>query len=264
MVKVRDIEIGSGIPKICASIIESTQDNILEMAEELNIHEVDIVEWRIDFCEDIDDIDKMIQTSSLLRSVLNRKPILVTFRTNAEGGNLPIDFERYSEILIGIAKSGNVDMIDVEMFACDRNISDNVEENDIISLVGSLKKSVVIVGSYHDFDATPGTDEIMDRLNTIIERGADIAKIAVMPKSRRDVLRLMEATELVSERAGETPVIAMSMGGMGLVSRIAGESFGSSVTFGCMGKASAPGQIDVRELKHILVINHSQYVNERN
>ena len=65
MVKVRNVEIGSGMPKICAPIIESTQDAILEMAEELNIREVDIVEWRIDFGEDIDDIETMIQTSSL-------------------------------------------------------------------------------------------------------------------------------------------------------------------------------------------------------
>ena len=258
MVKVRNVEIGSGMPKICAPIIESTQDAILEMAEELNIREVDIVEWRIDFGEDIDDIETMIQTSSLLRSVLGNKPILITFRTKSEGGNREIDFAKYSAILTEMAQSGNIDLIDVEMFTCDRNLSDNVEENDIISLVSQLKKSVKVIGSYHNFDTTPCTDEIMDRLYTMIKRGVDIAKIAVMPKSRRDVLRLMEATELVSEGAENTPIISMSMGAMGLVSRIAGENFGSSVTFGCIGRPSAPGQIDVRELKHILEINHGE------
>lgn len=256
MVKVRDIEIGSGMPKICAPIVERTQDEILEMAEELNIREVDIVEWRIDFCEDVEDIEKMIQTSSLLRSVLGKKPLLITFRTMAEGGSRKIEFNEYAKLVTDIAKSGNVDMIDIEMFTCDRDLTDGVEENDIMSLVDDLKKYVKVIGSYHDFNETPATAEIMDKLSIIIKRGADIAKMAVMPKSRRDVLRLMGATELARERAGDIPVITMSMGKMGLVSRIAGESFGSSVTFGCIGKPSAPGQIDVKELKHILEINH--------
>ena len=257
MVKVRDIEIGSGMPKICAPIVECTQDEILEMAENLNIREVDIVEWRIDFCDDIADSEKMIQTSSLLRSVLGKKPLLVTFRTVEEGGSRVIDFKDYAGLVTELAKSGNVDIVDIEMFICDRDLKDGVEENDVISLVNDLKKYVKVIGSYHDFNNTPATDEIMDRLSAIIRRGADIAKMAVMPKSRRDVLRLMGATELMRERAGETPLITMSMGKMGLVSRIAGESFGSAVTFGCIGKASAPGQIDVKELKHILEINHA-------
>lgn len=256
MVKVRDVEIGSGMPKICAPIVENTQDEILEMAENLNVREVDIVEWRIDFCEDIEDTEKMIQTSSLLRSVLGKKPLLVTFRTAEEGGSRKTDFKNYASIITELARSGNVDMADIEMFICDRDLKDGIEENDVISLVNDLKKYVKVIGSYHDFNATPATDEIMDRLSTIIRRGADIAKMAVMPKSRRDVLRLMGATELMRERVGDIPVITMSMGRIGLVSRIAGESFGSAVTFGCIGKPSAPGQIDVRELKHILEINH--------
>ena len=111
MVKVRDIEIGSGMPKICAPIVEHTQDEILEMAENLNIREVDIVEWRLDFCEDIADTGKMIQTSSLLRSVLGKKPLLVTFRTVEEGGSRAIDFKDYAGLVTELSKSGNVDIM---------------------------------------------------------------------------------------------------------------------------------------------------------
>ena len=85
--------------------------------------------------------------------------------------------------------------------------------------------------------------------------GADIAKIAVMPNSPADVLTLLSATEQAF-RTLSCPVISMSMKGTGLVSRLSGEIFGSCLTFGSVGGASAPGQIDVTELKMILETMH--------
>ena len=76
--------------------------------------------------------------------------------------------------------------------------------------------------------------------------------MAVMPKNERDVLVLLDATLSMKELHGETPVITMSMGRMGVVSRIAGEVFGSAVTFGTAGEASAPGQIDAERLRGML------------
>ena len=53
MLKVKNVEIGSGIPKVCAPIVEKNQDDILEMGEILMAKKsVDIVEWRIDFFEE--------------------------------------------------------------------------------------------------------------------------------------------------------------------------------------------------------------------
>ena len=59
--------------------------------------------------------------------------------------------------------------------------------------------------------------------------------------------------DFVSKNVG-LPVITMSMGDYGKVSRVAGKSFGSAMTFGCLGKASAPGQINVDDLRAILNI----------
>jgi len=46
------------------------------------------------------------------------------------------------------------------------------------------------------------------------------------------------------------------MGGQGSISRIAGEAFGSALTFGAAKKASAPGQIPIKNLKTVLTILH--------
>ena len=48
----------------------------------------------------------------------------------------------------------------------------------------------------------------------------------------------------------------MSMAGTGLISRISGEAFGSALTFGTAGKASAPGQMDAKELRQVLTLLH--------
>ena len=75
---------------------------------------------------------------------------------------------------------------------------------------------------------------------------------SVMPNDRKDVIKLMEASLSAKEKLGGRPVITMSMAKMGLISRIAAEITGSAVTFGCIGKPSAPGQIEVKRLKKLM------------
>ena len=89
------------------------------------------------------------------------------------------------------------------------------------------------------------------------EQMRDIAKIAVMPESTQDVEVLMDATATFTKYAS-VPAIAMSMGELGLASRTTGERFGSAVTFGTAGKASAPGQLPATELKEILETVHAE------
>lgn len=246
MIKVRKVEIGKGIPKICAPIVERTQDAILEMAENIYASSADMAEWRVDFYEDCGDTKAVEETISLLRSVLGDKPLMFTFRTLSEGGEKSISYNEYSRLLKNVAASGDADMVDVEVYR-----SENIGE-----LIEELGKSVVVIGSYHDFDKTPETSEIVEKILYMNSVGADIPKIAVMPQTRKDVIRLMEATLEAREILGGRPVITMSMSGMGLVSRIAAENTGSAVTFGCIGKPSAPGQIEVSELKNVLAVLH--------
>lgn len=84
--------------------------------------------------------------------------------------------------------------------------------------------------------------------------GADLLKLAVMPQDAADVLTLLSATLEMSEKYAKQPVVTMSMGAKGAVSRLAGEVFGSAMTFGSAGVASAPGQVSVPELKMALEV----------
>ena len=51
----------------------------------------------------------------------------------------------------------------------------------------------------------------------------------------------------------------MAMGQMGIITRIAGESFGSDITFGSVGEVSAPGQLEINDLKLILETLHKYH-----
>ena len=113
-----------------------------------------------------------------------------------------------------------------------------------------------VIASHHDFEQTPDPEVIRMLLEQIRESGADVVKLAVMPQNMWDVLHLLEETNRFHENHPDHPLITMSMGAKGGISRVAGEFFGSCVTFGAGGQASAPGQLPVKQLEEILHILH--------
>lgn len=248
-VKVRNIEIGSGVPKICVPIVGVTKDEIIAEAKTFDSIPVDVVEWRVDWFEDVFDTDKVLDVAKDLQTVLKDTPILFTFRTAKEGGEKAISNEAYKALNMAVAKSGYVDLIDVEAFTGEEIVKSMIQE--------AHSYGVKVIASNHDFDATPEKDEIVRRLRMMQDYGADIPKMAVMPRNKQDVLTLLSATLEMSEQFADRPIITMSMAGTGVVSRLTGETFGSALTFGAASKASAPGQVGVHELKQVLDIIHS-------
>ena len=90
VVSIRDIHIGIGIPKIIVPLIGRTIEELLLEIKSLQTN-FEIIEWRADFLEGIEDITKVKKTLSTLREVLYPTPLLFTFRTHREGGNKIIE-----------------------------------------------------------------------------------------------------------------------------------------------------------------------------
>jgi len=223
-------------------------DRIMEQAGVMRDMDVDMVEWRSDFYEDIGDAAETLRVMHGLRRLLGEIPILFTFRTKKEGGEREISTDYYTELNTAVAQSGEADFIDVEIFSGDEVVA------RLIRTAHDAK--VLVVGSNHDFSATPPREELVKRLRKMQDMGADILKIAVMPKCKQDVLTLLAATNEMYEQYADRPLITMSMSSMGLLSRLSGEMFGSAMTFGAAGGTSAPGQIPVRDLEQVLDIVH--------
>ena len=236
-VTIDTVTLGEGKPKIIVPLVGRTKEEIIQEAEFVATVDCDIVEWRIDFYEDILDFSAAAQFSKQVKKILN-KPLLVTFRTKQEGGELALSDEKYFEMYRVLLNEGSFDLLDVELF---------------MPAVGVGQNKKIIMCN-HDFDKTPAKEVIIERLCKMQELGADICKIAVMPQTTADVITLLDATQEMYHKHADRPLITMSMGSLGVVSRVSGATFGSSATFGAAKKASAPGQVSVDELRSILEV----------
>ena len=184
---------------------------------------------------------------ALLETIVEM-PIIFTFRTSKEGGEKAIETDVYVELNQKAARTGLIDLIDVEAFTGDDAVK---------AVIGTAHEcGVKVVASNHDFQKTPEKEEIVSRLRRMQELGADIPKIAVMPQNKKDVLTLLSATEEMATDFADRPIITMSMSGTGVISRLCGEVFGSALTFGAVGKASAPGQMGAGDLQTVLGLLH--------
>ena len=247
-VKVRNLELGNGIPAICIPNVGKTKEDILSLTRTyLGMH-MDLMEWRMDWYEDVEDIAKVTELVKELRDVMGDTPLLCTFRTDKEGGVHPMSTEKYAELNKAVAATGNADIIDVEIFTGDAVVREIID--------GAHAAGVKVVASNHDFHKTPSKEELIHRLRLMQDFDADLPKIAVMPTCRQDVLTLLSATLEMAESYADRPIITMSMSGTGVISRLTGEFFGSALTFGAAAKASAPGQIPVSELETVLSVIH--------
>lgn len=246
VVSIRDIHIGEGVPKVIVPLMGNNLEELLLEIQKIKQVNLDIVEWRADLLEDIEDLTKVYQTLSVIRKELYPIPLLFTFRTHREGGNKTMEDSYYKALLIEVMKTKEIDLVDVELFSSNvTEIVESAKEND-----------VVVVMSNHDFEKTPAKEEIIWRLRRMQELDAHIAKIAVMPNNPSDVLTLLDATHTMQSLYADRPIITMSMASTGAISRLAGEVFGSAATFGSGVASSAPGQIPANDLKHILEVLH--------
>lgn len=252
---VRGIELGRARPEIIVPLVGDDHDAVLAQADAALKTSARIIEWRIDrFRPDLEDSedhrDVVLATLPALRAKLGPdKALLATVRTAAEGGDRRIrdlDLAVLLEALMGSRRAGTqsqVDMIDIE----------TSRSPEIVArvIMTAHRNGVVVIGSFHDLESTPDEAEIAELLRSQRRLGVDVPKIAVTPRTARDVLTLLSASLTVaSERKG--PHIAISMGTLGVASRVSAESFGSAATFATAGAASAPGQLGAADVARML------------
>lgn len=241
-VKVRNIVLGEGLPKIAVPNVGVTEEEILASAKEIAAAKPDIMEWRIDYYEaGIKDNEKLIATAKALRDVVGELPILVTFRTKNEGGVLELGEDEYLDLVATVVTNRLGDAVDIELFHDEERVKGLVKQ--------AHNYNVVVIMSNHDFEKVPAKDVIEFRLKKMADLGADVPKLACMPHSADDVLTLLSATN-DARKALSTPIITMAMADLGKVSRIAGQVFGSCLSFGAVGKTSAPGQLSIEDLRN--------------
>jgi 3-dehydroquinate dehydratase-1 len=245
-VTVRDKVIGGADPVICLPLVAKDKSEVLRQAEELQQFNPDLVEWRVDGYENVEDIDDSLQTLKKLRAKIENIPLIFTCRIDAEGGLKKISADIRLKLIQAAIGSGDLDLADVEL------CNEAVFIENIKASAG--RHGTPLIFSYHNFDRTPAEGFILKKLMQAQEMGADIAKVAVMPQNYKDVLTLLNATLKARMEHLKIPIITMSMGAEGGVTRLAGGLFGSDLTFAIGKEASAPGQIFIGALRQAMTL----------
>ncbi len=190
----------------------------------------DLVELRLDLLK-LDSAELRAAIPAL------QLPVLLTARHPAEGGQgseAAAGRRAMLEPLLDLAA-----LIDIEL----RSVMDM---RDLLAKARSF--GVGVVGSFHDFQATPGDDVLQGAMEMAQTLGLDAVKLATYLNNAEDLMRLMRL--LTNHR--RLPMSAMGMGQLGRISRLTLAKLGSLLNYGYLGESNAPGQWPAAQLKDLL------------
>jgi 3-dehydroquinate dehydratase-1 len=237
-IDIRGRKLGGHSPLICCPLVAGTATQLLREARAVLAKDPDVLEWRVDYFGDIADTKAVIKAGRDLRRALGGKPLIFTRRSPREGGQ-PTGLRASGVVRLyeAIAAAGLADFLDFEM---------SNEASHVRKVLDTAHRRVIL--SYHNFSRTPGARTLRERFLKADRLGADVAKVAVMPHDRFDVLALLLATAQADAKS-RIPLISMSMGPLGAVTRMVGGLFGSTLSFAVGKGSSAPGQLPIADLR---------------
>jgi 3-dehydroquinate dehydratase-1 len=237
---------GGKFPLICTPLVGRTLAQIQAELAVVLPKKPDVLEWRVDFFEHIGDTAAVIATAEAIKKEAGGIPLLFTRRSTLEGGEkIALNEGQVIAMYTAVCKSKTIDLIDYEM----ANYSENVAQVRTAAKANDIK----LVLSFHNFSFTPGLEALATKFLMADQLGADVAKVAVMPRNLDDVLTLLTATHEASKKL-RIPLVSMSMGPLGSLTRLFGGVFGSALTFAVGASSSAPGQVPVEDLNAVLAI----------
>lgn len=246
---VKNKEIGAGKPLVCVSVMEKEKESIVAEVQRLVEEGIEMIEWRVDAFCNVTSLNAVREVLAAVAPIVKDVILVFTFRSKEQGGECSLPHEKVYDLHQVAAETKVVDFIDLEYF---------YTEDADVEIYTLQKMGAKVISSHHDFHETPSSDVIFMLLEQMKHSKADIVKLALMPNKVEDVLRLLEETNRFHKSYPNQPLITMSMGKMGMVSRISGETFGSCVTFGAGKNPSAPGQIAMMDLQKILDVLSDQ------
>ena len=246
-VRLRNVVLGSGHLALIMPVAAKDKDEVVALTKEFAPHDPDILEWRVDYFEEVENLPVLLETAKLLRKTVGDKAVMVTPRHKEENGVRDIKPEKKKEILFALIQSGTIDMVDVEMRYGKMYIQSIREE--------CQKYGVALMISYHDLVHTPESPEIISLLQKEVELGAEVCKVSFVAETYGDNDRLGKAIAEARKDGVEIPIVSSSAGPKGTLSRICGDVFGSDGTFVSTGKTHQIHIDDVRTLRKSLKLD---------
>ena len=215
--------------KTCISIAEKTPAKIKQTLK-TGLKKSDYAEVRLDFLK-VEDIPDALE---IIKKDMNR--IVCTLRPKTEGGKFPGN-EKERVAILKLISEYTPFYLDVEFNTLRKNAS-------LVKYLKTTKTKLLV--SWHDFKKTPNAAELKKKMNQISKFSSNI-KIVSTAKSTDDSTRMLE----LYSKKGKNNLISFAMGDFGRISRILCLYLGSPYTYVSLGKAVAPGQFSIDEVKKI-------------
>jgi 3-dehydroquinate dehydratase-1 len=245
--RIRDLEFGGGKPLFCIPIVPRDIPDLVVQAETARALNPELIEWRADFFSN-PSASSLVGAATLLRNIAPEQALIFTLRAKSEGGAQELPQSDRRILIEAVLRSSMVDIVDLEL----------ANDNDFLHALMKTAQTcdMPVILAFHDFDRTLENEELLAKIESMRSQGANIAKIAVMPRTPEDVLRLLQVTACARRLYPNLPLITMSMGALGSITRVAGFLFGSDMSFALGKSGSAPGQIpmeDARKMVELLL-----------
>jgi len=201
-----------GSEKLCVSLTPGSLDDVFAS----DVSGVDCLEVRLDYL-------KNPKQSKEARWDRLPVPVIATCRGKERGGLFEGTIEDEVDILQAAARNG-AKYVDI-----DYRFARPMPPADVIA-------------SYHNFEETPGN--LVDIVNQAFAANAAIAKVATQVNRWADNRRLFDLLAQTNPK----PLIISGMGEIGQITRIAGPSRGSFLSYAASTRQAAAGQLTVPEM----------------
>ncbi|RLI29206.1 type I 3-dehydroquinate dehydratase [Candidatus Bathyarchaeota archaeon] len=222
----------TGDYRVCVCIKAKDYKEAVKMLEEAEALSVDLAEVRLDHMTRLDGLEELPRSTKL--------PLIATLRPKRQGGMFEGEEAERVEILRKSAVMG-FEYVDLEL-----------DTPGIDELVNELKGAgVKVIVSHHDFERTPGVEELRWLLSRELSYRPDVCKLVTYARSLRDNLVCLT---LLSGLRRDIRIVCFAMGKLGLVSRVLSPLYGGFFTYASLrrGLETAPGQLTVEDLRTIV------------
>lgn len=240
MITIRNHVLSDEKSTIIIPIVGKSKEELIQQACYIRAIEAPMAEWRLDTFENYDDTEAVLDVMQELRDILEDHILLVTIRTEAEGGAFCGSDALYEKLYAELLKQGCCDMIDVESMKADALVE------ALCKAAHAAHRHVVL--SYHDFKQIPDNDTLRAVYQRMENQQGDILKTALMPQSEADVRRYMYEAYLAQQQSRYL-CATMAMGREGTISRLFNAYTKSVFSFASLKQSSAPGQVAYPQMK---------------
>lgn len=214
--------------------IATVSEDELKNIEEYDLTPVDILEIRLDLIT-----EEFLKTSLSAKLAELSKPFLFTYRLPEDSSLAPRSNLNSQDLLNIFMKFDSPDnFVDIDL------------KNPNLFFPDYKKYKYTKIYSLHNFSGSFSLKE-MEEAITKTNDLKGIYKFAVLPKSMEEGILFLESVKNLSK---SFTLIGIWMGELGQFTRIFGDLFGSSFTYGTLGEPKAPGQMQIDYISKLRLI----------